>query len=311
MKSYLDALSSTDPVDHQKVLRSAKADGGLEALLNLFSISQNGTFEGPIPWNDELAQNIVPRYSLSQSNLTLDGQHKFKDTSWLTYFKNLTTIDITGDFSDVTIDLNEVNKNSKVKIKNIDIDDAEIGRLRGLFSDEIEAISLHKVCIYDLEQPKSRWGKNLKSLYWAVCGTALNFYRFSSENQLDYLSLDDCPIPKNYSKLLKTGFLSLQVDAEQLAALVKKLRLNKKRKFNLDDLSLIGSTDLIHVHQLVKLFRPKELYLHGGDYGQLADGSWKVQEFMKLLPDPPCKIVFPSYHLGSGFFPEGSGYVSG
>ena len=113
MKSYLDALSSKDAVDHQEALRSAKADGGLEALLNLFSISQNGTFEGPIPWNDELAQNIVPRYSLSQSNLTLDGQHKFKDTSWLTYFKNLTTIDITGDFSDVTIDLNEVNKNSE------------------------------------------------------------------------------------------------------------------------------------------------------------------------------------------------------
>ena len=311
MKSYLDALSSKDPIDHQKALRSAKADGALDALLNLFSISQNGTFEGPIPWNDQLAHSIVPRYSSAQSHLTLDGQHNFTNPSWLTCFENLRTIDITGDFSEVTIDLNEVNKNSNVKINSVDIDDAEIGRLRGLFSDEIEAISLHNVCIYDLEQPKSRWGKNLKSLYWAVCGTALNFYRFSSENHLDSLRLDDCPIPKNYSNLLKTGFVSLQVDAEQLAALAKKLRLSKRRKFHLDDLSLVGSTNLIRVHQLVKLFRPKELTLHGGDYDQLSDGSWNIQEFMKLLPDPPCKIIFPSYHLGSGFFPEGSGYVIG
>lgn len=311
MKSYIEALSSKDPLDHQKALRSAKADGGLEALLNLFSISQNGTFEGPIPWNDQLAQIIVPRYSSAQSHLTLDGQHNFTNTSWLTCFENLRTIDITGNFSDVTIDLNEVNKNSNVKIKGVDIDDAEIGRLRGLFSDEIEAISLHSVCIYDLEQPKSRWGKNLRILNWTVCGTALNFYRFSSEMPLEWLRLDDCPVPKHYSKVLKSGFRSLQIDAEQLTALVKKLGLSKFKKMHLEDLFLVGSTNLKDVHQLVKLFRPKELYLHGGFYHQLADGSWDVQEFMKLLPDPPCKIVFPSYHFHTSFFPEGSGYMIG
>ena len=311
MKRYLDALLSKDPVERREVLQAAKENGKLEPLLNLFSISQNGVFEGPIPWNDELAQNIAPQYSLTQESLTLDGKHNFANTSWLIHFKNVSTIDITGDFSNVTIDLNQVNKNSLVKIKSVDIDDAEIGRLRGLFSDQIEEISLHDSYIHHLEQPKGQWGSKLKRLCWAISGNTLSFDHFFSETHLNSLSLDDCPIPKNYSKLLRTGFKSLQVDAEQLAALVKKLRLSEKKKYKLDYLSLVGSTHLEDVHQQVKLFQPKTFCLHGGDYDRLGDGSWSVQEFMRLLPDPPCIIVFPSFHFHPSLFPEESGYMIG
>lgn len=311
VSQYLDLLLSEEPVDHWRALNLARVDGKIDALMKCFTLAPNGCFDGPIPWNDCLAEYLALQDKQDHQTLSLNGRDNFKNFRWLNLFENLSNIEITGDFSDATIDFNHISESSKRKIKNVFFENVHINTVRGLFSNEIESISLHRSYVAFLEPSQEEWGKNLQSLYWSQNAIQLDLSRLVLTRPLGHFGLVNCPIPHYNARLVRRGFKHLTMDGANLKILVKKMKAAREKKVELQSLSLEGETYLGDVCKFVKFLEPKELDLYESLYDQLAEGNMYPEAFMKLLPPPPCKICFGSYDFGKDFFPKNSGYDFG
>ena len=309
VSKYLDMLLSEEPVDHWRALNLARVDGKIEALMTFFSITPKGCFEGPIPWNDCLAEYFALEYKPSNQIVFLDGRDRFIDFKWLRMFSSLSNIELTGDFSDATIDLNEIYEESEVKIKSVYMENAHIKSVRGLFSNEIERIFLHRSYVSFLESPQDEWGENLQSLFWSQTDMTLDFRRLILRNPLESFGLVSCPIPNHYARLLRRGFNKLTMDGAHLSVLIPKIKALGSKRIDLDFLGLEGETYLGDVQKFVRFLKPRELELCEALYDELAEGKLSPEEFIRLLPPPPCKITFGSYDFGPSFFPKESGYI--
>jgi len=270
VSQYLDLLLSEEPVDHWRALNLARVDGKIEALIKLFTLAPNGCFDGPIPWNDCLAEYIALQDKQNHQSLSLDGRDNFKNFRWLSLFENLSKLEITGDFSDATIDFNQISAISKRKIKNVLFENVHINTVRGLFSNEIESISLHRSYVAFLEPSQEEWGKNLQSLYWSQNDLQLDLSRLDLTSSLFHFGLINCPIPNYYARLIKRGFKHLTMDAANLKILVQKIKATQATRVSLDSLSLEGEAYLGDVYKLVKFLAPKELQLNESVYDELA-----------------------------------------